>query len=226
LKKRKGRELPDLRPKAIKFPEPPDANEKVPEPPSAERIEALGRKHKYPDDFDLVNPIQSAWEWWRGRVQAGQDEPAAIRRRFLRTMSRRAEALEECLAKAGSTERKAIFDSVGSHNVNFSSLQQNLRMLRLGAKAGAKNLQPTQPGPRKEENTLRLLCKLFELNVRAFGQDAPRISNNLNEYSGQFFDFANDVLELFGIRKSNAALGKQIEKAIKIVDKTLSHQSP
>lgn len=226
MKKRKGRELPDLRPKAIKFPEPPDANEKVPEPPAPEQIEKLARKYNYPANFELAKPIQDAWHWWRGDIQTGPDEPAAIHRKFLETMACRVKALEECLAKAGSTERRAIFDSVGSHNVNFSSLQQNLRMLRLGAKAGAKNLQPTRSGPRKEENTLRLLCKLFELNVRAFGQDAPRISNNLNEYSGQFFDFANDVLELFGIRKSNAALGKQIEKAIKIVDKTLSHQSP
>ena len=175
-----------------------------------------------------MKPIQESWYWWRGDLQTGQDEPAAIHRRFLTTMASRVEALEECLTKAGSTERNAIFDSVGSDNVDFNSLQRSLRMLRLGAKSGAKNLQPTRTGRRREENTLRLLCKLFELNVEAFGQDAPRISNNLNKYSGKFFDFAYDVLELFGIRigKSNAALGKQIEKAIKIVDKKSSRQSP
>ncbi len=225
MKKRKSPELPDLRPKAIKFPEPPDTDGNTPEPPTPEQIEKLARKYNYPADFELAKPIQDAWHWWRRDIQTGQDEPAAIHRKFLETMARRVKALEECLAKAGSTERRAIFDSVGSHNVNFSSLQQNLRMLRLGAKAGAKNLQPTPTGPRKEENTLRLLCKLFELNVKAFGQDAPRIAKS-DHYSGQFFDFADDVLKMFGIPKSNAALGKQIEKAIIIVDKTLSHQSP
>ena len=225
MKKRKSHELPDLRPRTIKFPEPPDADGKTPEPPTTEQIKVLARKHNYPEGFELVKPIQESWYWWRGDLQTGQDEPAAIHRRFLTTMASRVEALEECLTKAGSTERNAIFDSVGSDNVDFNSLQRSLRMLRLGAKSGAANLERTRAGPHSDEKIPRLLCKLFELNVRAFGHDAPRITKS-NQYSGRFFDFADEVLQLFGISMTNDALGKQIEKAIKIVDEKSSHQSP
>ena len=130
MKKRKSRELPDLRPKAIKFPEPPDADGNTPEPPATEQIEALARKYNYPAGFELAKPIQDAWHWWRGDIQTGQDEPAAIHRNFLVTMAHRVEALEECLTKAGSTERKAIFDSVGSDGIRlpapFSSTSARL----------------------------------------------------------------------------------------------------
>ncbi len=225
LKKRGQRDLPDLRPRVHSFPEPPDADGNVPEPPSTEQIEALARKHKYPVGFDLVNPIHSAWFWWNGRTQTEPEPPMAVHRSFLEEMARRAEALEESLTKAGSVERSAILDTVGTHNVDFENLRQSIQWLRRGAAAGAAKLKPTRAGPRGDEETLRLLCKLFDLNVKAFGQNAPRITK-AEKYEGRFFDFAADVFQMFGIRKSNKALGKAIEKAIKRVDRTRNSQSP
>lgn len=207
------------------FPEPPDAEGYVPKPPSTEQIEELGRKHKYPFGFDLVNPIHSAWFSWRGHTQTGPELSMAVHRSFLEKMARRAEALEESLTKAGSVERSAILDIVGTHNLDFKGLQRSLQRLRLGADAGAAKLKPTRAGPRGDEETLRLLCDLFDVNVKAFGQNAPRITN-AEKYKGRFFDFAADVFQMFGIRKSNAALGRAIEKAIKIVDRTRNRQSP
>ncbi len=217
LKKSGKRNLPDFRPGVHRFPEPPGANGKVPEPPSAEQIEALGRKHKYPDGFDLVKPIQSAWEWWRGRMQIAPEYPTTAHKDFLKEMARRAESLGEAIDKAGSVERSAIFDVVGSQNLDLKVLRRNLQMLRLGANAGAANLKRTRPGPRGNEETLALLVTLFDLNIKAFGQKAPRITK-ADGYEGPFFSFAADVFQMFGIHKSNAALGRAIENAIKIVD--------
>jgi len=214
LKKSGKRNLADLRPGVHRFPEPPDAGGNVPEPPSVEQIESLGRKHKYPDDFDLVKPIHGAWEWWRGRTQTGPEHPMADHKTFLKKMSRRAEALEEAIDKAGSVERSAILDVVGSQNLDLKVLRRNLQMLRLGANAGAANLKQTRAGPRGDEETLVLLCMLFELNVRAFGSNAPRITK-AEKYSGRFFDFAAEVFQMFGIHKTDDALGRAIEKAIK-----------
>lgn len=225
MKKHRQRDLPDLRPRRHSFPETPDADGNVPEPPSSEKIAALARKHKFPVGFDLVKPIHAAWYWWRGRTQTGPDSPMADHRSFLEEMARRSEALEEALNKAGGVERSAIFNVVGSYDLDLEDLQRNLQMLRLGANAGAANLKPTRAGPRGDEKSLRLLCTLFDLNVRAFGPNARRITN-ADIYSGRFFDFAADVLQMFGIHKSNAALGKAIEKAIKIVDRTRNRQSP
>ena len=151
--------------------------------------------------------------------------PMAIHRRFLKEMARRAADLEEALTKAGSVQRSAILDAVGSGNVDFDVLKRSIRMLRLGALAGAESLEPTRAGPRGDDDTLKLLCKLFELNVEAFGENAPRITK-AGGYQGQFFDFAAEVLQMFGIRKSNAALGRAIENAIKIVDQTRRRESP
>jgi hypothetical protein len=214
-----------MRPRTYSYPEPPDADGNVAEPPSSEQIEALALEHQYPVEIDLVKPIQDAWYWWRTHTQTEPMPPMADHRRFLKEMARRAAALEESLIKAGTVERSAILDAVGSQNMDFEGLRRSVQWLRRGAGTGATGLKKSRAGPRGDDETLRLVCKLFELNVKAWGQDAPRITN-AGKYSGRFFDFAADVLQIFGITKSNDALGKVIEKAIKIVDRKQIRQSP
>lgn len=151
----------------------------------------------------------------------------AIHRDFLKKMARRAKALQESLIRVGGVgvERSAILDAIGTDNFDLDDLNRRVGVLFVGATIGAKQLKRTRSGRRGDQETLRLLCKLFELNVEVFGESAPRITK-ADDYQGRFFDFADDVLQLFGIQKSNAALGKAIEKAIKIVDRTKNRESP
>ena len=120
--------------------------------------------------------------------------------------------------KAGSVERSAVLDVVGSQNLDLKALRRNLQMLRLGANAGAVNLKRTRPGPRGDEESLTLLVTLFDLNVRAFGPNAPRITK-ASKYEGRFFDFAKEVFQMFEIDKTDDALGRAIVNAIKIEDR-------
>jgi len=151
-----------------------------------------------------------------------------VHKTFLKAMARRAEALEEAIDKAGSVERSAILDVVSSQNLellDLKLLRRNLQVLRLGANAGAVNLKRTRPGPRGDEESLTLLVTLFDLNVRAFGPNAPRITK-ASKYEGRFFDFAKEVFQMFEIDKTDDALGRAIENAIKIEGRKRNRQSP
>ena len=218
VKKKSRRNLPDLRPKVYSVPEPKDQHGIDSNLPSKEHIEALGKRHGYPTGFDLVNELQDAWIFWRGDVETGSEPTATEHRRFLQEIARHAKALEEALTKAGSVERSAILNVWGNRNLDFEALRQSVYQLWIGATVGVRSLKATRAGPRGDKATMRLICLLYKINVSAFGESAPRIAR-AEKYQGRFFDFTSDVFLLFGIDKSNFALGRSIEKAIKIVNK-------
>lgn len=215
--RRKSRELPDLRPKVHRFPEPPNNNGQQPTPPTRAKIESIAIRHGFPPSCDLVSEIERRWEWWRGDVQKGADPPATVHKKFLVEMAKRAKALEDAIERAGIVERRAIFDSVARHNLDLQLLERQLKWLRRGATAGARTVPPSRSGARGDPTLLNLLCQLFRIYTTAFGANAQRITKT-DKYSGPFFDFTFDVLREFGVQKSNQALGKAIEKAIAAVD--------
>jgi hypothetical protein len=141
-----------------------------------------------------------------------------LRKKFLRETARRAKQLEQAIEYVGSIERNAILEIVGSHNLDLNAVKRSVHFLWLGATAGARNIPPSQRGRHGDGPFIELLCKLFRVYLKAFGENAPRLSKT-HRYSGRFFSFAEDVLKTFGVRKSNHAIGKAIEKAIAAVDR-------
>ena len=224
--KRKGQspkrtQLPDCRPKGHTFPEAPDQHGRRFEPPPAERIRQLASQHAFPDHFDLVGELQWRWEWWRGSVQEGREPLGSDRRRLLRAIAHLADDLAEAINRTGSTERKLILDAFLHYHLDLAALERDARRLARSSTVAAKLVTSSKRGQRGDPATDELLYCLWRTYIRAFGPDAPRLSRT-DKYDGQFFRFADGVLKLFGIRKSNNALGKAIEKALRIADGKLA----
>jgi hypothetical protein len=214
--KRKKKGLPDLRPRSYTFPEKPDEKGHTHTPPAPQAIHHLAKKHGFPRDLDLATELTERWFWWRAYIEIGPGPQGSERRRFLQQMASRAGALEEGLDKIGSADRTLILET--SPQLALDSLRRSVHELGVAAQFAARRVPKSRAGRRGDPDTIELLCKLWRLYHKAFGANAPRITRSGEKYSGRFFEFANDVLRLFDIRKTNNALGKAIEKAQSVVD--------
>ena len=220
IAKRKRRELPDHSPPRHSFPEPPDGSGALREPPTAEQAQRLSKKHGFPADFDLDKRLKWAWEWWRGSVQSGPPPRTSERRRLMLELAKCAEGLADAIGKLGTVERRAILETFPAERLDLTALAQNARWVALAAKYGARKLPASKGGKRGEPAKVELLSILWRIytDEGAFGPNAPRISYNRGEFTGPFFKYAEEVLELFGERnrrasdRGNVALGKAIQK--------------
>jgi len=212
-KARKRKELPDLRPRVYSFPEGPDSTGRIPSPPSEDEVRRLANRHGFPAQFDLVRELEDRWFWWRTDVQIGRSPAASVHRDFLRELALRARLLNEAVSKIGILERRLIHNAVLPPHLDLDLLERHSRHLAAAAQVAAKGVPPSARGARGDPYTIELLCKLWRLYQSAFGPNARRLTRTGDQFSGRFFDFANDTLRLFGIRKSNQSLGKAIQKA-------------
>lgn len=210
---RKRKELPDLRPRGYTFPEGPDEDGRSHSPPTDEAIHALAERYHFPPDFDLAGRLRHQWEWWRADMQIGPDPTAQERRAFLHELAERAERLNDALSKAGTVERGLILDLYPPGTLKLDELRAGAHHLATAARVAERRVTPSRRGARGRVETVELLCKLWRTYRAAFGTDAPKLSRVGTVYGGAFFDFAGDTLRLFGVRMSNASLGKAIQKA-------------
>lgn len=206
---RKRYQLPDLRSTTYTLVEPGCSDDEIRE---------IHRKHHFPDETDLRALIRNAWFWWQPAWKAAPDPPASVRRRYLAETAARAQALEEALTHAGAVERSALRAAVGSHNLDLEELGRSVHSLCRAAKIAGKQIPRSKPGRRGHRADTNLLEMLYRVFCNAFGQDAARVSKS-DKYGGRFFEFADDVFRLFGAGKSNAALGKAIERMLKALDR-------
>lgn len=210
--------LPDLREVGYTFPEAADSQGRRPSPPAAENIRELAMKHNFAEHFDLVSELNECWFWWRAGAHFGPAVPGSVRRDFLIELARRAEDLAEAVTKAGSYERRLILDIETPDRLDLEAVEKYAQRLSAAAAVAARNVPRSAPGARGDPDTIDLLCKLWRVYLKAFGPNARRLTRSGDKYSGRFFYFADDVLRLFNICKSNMALGKAIEKAQTAVD--------
>ena len=210
---KKRKVLPDLRPRIYSYPDQPDDTSRRDSPPSPEKIQKIAARHGFPVGFDLVEKLEDRWVFYHADVYSGAPPSGAVRRKFLRELADRAALLEDAITKAGNVERKLILDSIPSGRLDFDGLERGARELALAARVAEGNVPRSRRGARGNPETIELLCKLWRVYRAAFGDNAARLSRTGTRYGGRFFDFANDVLHLFGIRKSNDGLGKAIQKA-------------
>ena len=185
-------------------------------PPSEDAIRLIAATHGIPESADLPRRLEEEWYWWRQSKQLGSPTPGAVRRQFLREVARRALALEESINKAGADERRALLDTFPPTRFNLDALATGAHDLWLAASIASRHVPKTKAGHPGDPATHSLLCKIWLIYREAHGAGAPKISRS-DEYGGAFFRFAEDVLRVFGERKSNNALGKAIEKALAAV---------
>jgi hypothetical protein len=219
-RRRAARELPNMRGRGYTFPEGPGGRS----PPTDDEIAGLAQRHGFPVTFDLAGRLTHCWEWWRGSMQMGPEPPAKAHKEFLAELADRAQALEDALERAGAIERRAIQATIAAHELDLEKLRRSVRRLRLGAMIGTKTIARSPPGAHGDAPLAQLIFQLLRLYVGAFGPEAPRITkgaaaSNGQIYSGRFFDLVDDVLRLpsFDVQKSNLALGKAIERVIRLV---------
>ena len=221
LRQRKSKELPDLhRPEGVVIirPEALDEYGHRPEPPSTDQLEQLARKHGFQVPFDVTGELEQLWYWWRGRLQVRPEPSGTERGYLLQEVARRAGELADALRHAGDNEKKLITESFPVWQVDCEIMLRNAMRLEASSNAAAKQVTASKPGQKGDPATIDLLGRLWRIFRKAFGADAPRISRSDN-YGGAFFEFADDVLHDFGVAKSNTALGKAIEKALRAVDR-------
>lgn len=216
-----AKELPDLHRPAgavIVHPEALDEYGHRPEPPSTEQLAQLARKHGFQVPFDVASDLEQLWYWWRGRLQVRPEPLGTERGYLLQELARRAGELADALRHAGDNEKKLIKEAFPSWRLDCDAILRNAWRLEVSSKAAAKQVTASRPGQQGDPVTIDLLGRLWRVFRKAFGANAPRISRS-DKYAGAFFEFADDVLHAFGVGKSNNALGKAIEKALRAVDR-------
>lgn len=215
---RRRKPLPDLRPRGHTFPEPPDERGRRIEPPSEDNIHGLAVKHGFPPEFDLVGHLNWRWEWWRGSLQHGPEPIGADRKRLLREIGQRANALADAIERTGGPERKLLLEAFLAYELDLGDIERKCRQLARSASIAQRQVEPSKRGQKGDPAFDDLLYGLWRTYQKAFGADAPRLSRS-DRYDGPFFKFSNDVLRLFGIEKSNNGLGKAIEKILRAADR-------
>ena len=211
----KRKALPDLSPRVVS-PDEPDARGRTHSPPTPQQILTLAKHHGFPPDFDLQERLDDRWSWWRFDVESGPPPTGSVRREFLRELSQRAELLAEAIGKIGVADRAVMLKA--DLRLDLEALTRMLHHVSSASRAAMQKVPPSRPGARGRADTIELLCKLWRLYREAFGPGAARVTRVGTVYGGKFFDFADDTLRLFGVRMSNAALGKVIQKAQRAVD--------
>ena len=209
------RDLPDLKPKVFSV-----SSEEGQESfsVSTKDLEGLAKKHGYPPS--LVDQIYDICVWYAADQATLRKGANATHQDFLTEMGWRAYDLWDALNKAGPTERSAIHDALRRMDrpkgIGFDELARQVRTLALASDLAVGTKTNARPG-RRTEADVKFLCGLHALNTSEFGVDAPRITK-AGDYQGKFFDFANDLFLLLGVKKSNSSLGQAIVKAIKIAE--------
>ena len=212
-KRRRPHELPEFPPDSYTYPES-SQNGHGKTAPDIATLRAIAEKHGFPPEIDLAEKLDERWFWWRFDVVTGRHPSASVQRKFLREVTRRVASLGQALDRVPEFLRRSILECAGgSERLDVSSLRQALHVLRSASFAATERVQPSHPGAWGNPELIDLLMKLHRIWQEAFGANAARIGK-ADRYRGKFFDFANDVLKVFGIQKSNQALGKAIELAI------------
>jgi hypothetical protein len=228
-RRRKAHSLPTFPPNHYSYPEDAAAEGAQHVRPSAEAIQALAAAHGFPTSFDLVEELHERWFWWRADVSMGRTPAASAQKRYLRELSARAAALEEALRTLPDTLHDELMDvGGGPERLNLAALRWQAYQLWVNAWAAAGRLTPSRAGAPGDPALLQLIVKLRRMYCAAFGPNAPRLSKS-DRYGGKFFTFVESVLALFGVEKSNAALGRLIARALKDIDrrdKGVSSKSP
>jgi hypothetical protein len=220
-RQRKSKGLPNLhRPEGVViiFPEALDEYGHRPEPPSLEQLDQLARKHGFRVPFDAAGDLELLWYWWRGRLQVRPEPSGTERGQVLQAVARRAGGLADALRHAGANEQELINGAFPSWQLDCETLLRIALRLEVASKTAAEMVAASKPGQQGDPVTIALLSRLWRIFRKAFGAAAPRISRS-DKYGGAFFEFADDVMRVFGVGKSNNALGKAIEKALRAVDR-------
>jgi hypothetical protein len=224
-RRQRKRPLPDLRPRGYTFPEGPGGQQ----PPEHHALLELATRHRFQNPEAVAATLaDDVWFWWRALVQIGPTTPAAQSRELLRAIQDRAAALAEAIASCGQRETTLLHEWT-TRQLDLPKLQEHLHDLQLTARIAAGHVPSSKRG-RPNGPAGWVARKLTTLWLEEFGERARRLSrrSKLNRanpgsrrakdnvramYSGPLFDFVSDTFALFGIEKSDEAIGKAIEGA-------------
>lgn len=180
----------------------------------------LGVRHGISWEFNLPGKILRSWSWWRAHGQRHNVEGDVADRKCFDEVVKRIDALIESMRVVSPYQRGVLINisRVEPYTI-FYDVLKDLSVLREAVDKTLAALPKPKRGRRSVEARVELIAHLYSVYTDAFGErPVPRISKNLGEYGGPFFEFAKEVLYLYRDRPTRSALGRAIERAQAIVD--------
>jgi hypothetical protein len=204
-----------------------------------ERVRDLAKHHQIADDYDLCGKLEDAAFWYDLLTASNERRlPHSKHKDYLRELLKRAKDLEDALRSMNSElawQLHQAWPHLASKDDWRSRMQEDARNLARAANRAVENLPSTKGGRPMDEAFKRLLDTLIDTYEESTGKKAgyqceePYYDyldeldndegsvddNEKRRYLGPFIDFATQALELFGIKKTNVALGKALERRLR-----------
>lgn len=182
------------------------------------RVELIRKTHDLKPTFPLKGKF---YEIWVEKVRFGQHatrkgaRTTTRVRKFLLRAGKLATALSQLLHKTSNDELEAILASSGERGLTFlPPLQEHLVHLAATAFESQRRMR-TGAGRRPDTLLDSLIFNLRDVFHAGSDGDHTVCSRNVEgEFTGEFYFFVRDSLPLFGIEKSDTAIGRRIERIL------------
>lgn len=222
-KRRTRKSPPDLRHVGYTDPVPASSQGTKPHRPTIDQFRELAKRHGIEHADSVAEKLDEAWYWWQVDHAEGLPPKGSDVRKLLDETSRRATLLQEVLTNMDASTRQSIRQL--DRRIDLRLIQRRLDWLARAAKDAKQTIPRSPAGSPGRHTVFNLLCSIRRIYVGALGKNASRISRT-DVFGGRFFEFARDVMDIFSAPTlSEAALGKQLQRAIKKVDADPSRQS-
>jgi hypothetical protein len=201
-----------------------------PRPFAPEYAEKLKIEYGMAGDYHLLQELNDAVEFYQLVEHALGGRRAARDDADLRKLTKQARQLRKSLHGMDIHLNRLISASgVYQHtDIHWSnSLTENLLKLETAA-AGAQQELPKDSGGHPGRLDHHLIVRLANIFHRGTGKNPEKLLGHdrlSGSYGGSFFQFVRECFETIGVRiKSEAGLGKAIERSLKRARKTSSRQ--
>ncbi len=187
-----------------------------------ETIKSFVAKHGVCKTFNLQEALEEAARDYLMLDSMQQRELLhAEKKEYLEEVNKRAIALEECLRKMGAQTRSEIAGAWGNLSGKErwkSRIEGDVHRLALASRRALLRLPKHKGGKPLDEAFHRLIDRLLDIYRESTGKPL-RLSRGSSEhhanFQGPFFRFVFDCLTLMGIKKSNIALGRELQRRLK-----------
>ncbi|GEM_PF-6578217 len=189
---------------------------------SRQVVTDLAARHNIPADFDLETPLDDVLKRYFFTAAKRHTEPAYVQqKKYLEEVIKHAEALNALLDRMDSDMQVSIYEQWDYCRPDDEPPSKNgwcWRMYTDTRRLAAAALRAMQPYTSADISFRRLTEQLLYIYESATGTPVSGITKSTYgdvEYEQPVVVFAEDVLRLADIEKTNSAVGQALYSAIK-----------